>query len=89
MLTHRHIGDCGGARVVARETREEIVDLSRRGRAKNGAGLSLRVGSGNAALHHHVFARGQADALLLLLADEGQMAVKKVVRFLASPRSRR
>ena len=85
MLTHRLIGDCCGARVVARETREEIVELSRRGRAKTGAGLLVRVGSENAAPHHHLFARGQGDALLLLLAHEGQMGVKKVVRFRAPP----
>ena len=70
---------------MASETRKEIVDLRHRGRAKTAAGLSLRVGCENAALHHHIFARGEADALLLLIADKGQVGVEQVVRLLAPP----
>ena len=70
---------------MARETREEIVDLRHRRRAQTGAGLSLRVGGENAALHHDIFARGQANALLLLIAHEGQVGVEQVVRVLAPP----
>jgi hypothetical protein len=55
------------------------------GRAKIYAGLSLRVGDENAAPHHHVFVRGQADALLLFMADQGKWASKGVARFLAPP----
>ena len=88
MLTHRHIGDCGGARVTACKARKQVVDCRLGGRAKTGPGLSLRVGDENAAPHHHVFARGQADALLLLIADQGQMGVKKVVCFLTPPLAR-
>ena len=49
---------------MAGETREEIVDLGHRDRAETGAGLTLRVGGEYAALHHHIFARGEANALL-------------------------
>ena len=50
---------------MAGETRKKIVDLGHCGRAKTGAGLSLRVGRQNAALHHHIFPRGETNALLL------------------------
>ena len=50
----------GGALVVAGETHEQIVDFGHRSGAKSSAGLSLGVGGENAALHHHIFARGEA-----------------------------
>ena len=55
------------------------------GRAKTCAGLSLCVGDENAAPHHHVLVRGQADALLLFMEDQGKWASKGVARFLAPP----
>jgi hypothetical protein len=84
----RRLNEIEAAIGAARKTGEEIVDLGHRGRAKSGPGLSLRAGSENAAPHHQVFALGHADALLLLIADGGQMGVKKVVRFLAPPLAR-
>ena len=35
--------------------------------------------------HYLVFARGQADALLLFMEDQGKWASKRVARFLAPP----
>ena len=35
--------------------------------------------------HYLVFARGQADALLLFVEDQGKWASKRVARFLAPP----
>ena len=74
---------CGGARVTPREAREQIVDFRLGGRAETGAGLALRVRSENAAPLHHIFAHGEADALLLLVADQRQMRVEQVVRGVA------
>ena len=67
-----HIGDCGSARITACKARRQVVDFHLGGRAEIGRGLSLRVGGENGVPHHHIFARGQADALSLLIADQGK-----------------
>jgi hypothetical protein len=84
LLTHRHICDCCGARHGVQGV-QAGSDFRLGARAKTYAGLSLRVGGENAAPHHHVFVRGQADALLLLMEDQGKLASKRVARFLAPP----
>src|SRR6185437_5742476 len=73
----------GGARVMAREAPEEIVDFGLRGGAQAHGRLALRVGGDDPAPHHHIFPDGEAHALLLLVADKRQMGVEKIVSLIA------
>ncbi len=72
-----------GAAVDARHPRQQIVDLGLRRRRDRRARLALGAGRDDAALLQHVFAHGQADAGLLLVADQRQMRVEQVMRGVA------
>ena len=65
--------------VQFREAREEVIDLGAGRRAQHSCRLALGIGGDDPPSHEHVFANGKPDTLLLLVADQGQMGVEKVV----------
>ena len=73
------------ARILAGEALEKEIDLLPRRGSERAAGLALRVAGNRPAPHHHIFAHRQSDALLMLVAQIGQMRIEEVVRLVAPP----
>src|SRR4051812_2526517 len=71
--------------VGAAESGQQVLDLRHRLGAELAARRALRRGADDAAPRQHVFPHGEADAELLLVADQRQMRVEQVVRRIPLP----
>src|SRR6185369_10390075 len=69
-----------GAAIDARHPRQQIIHFGLRSSRDGRTGLALRAGRDDAALLQHVLAHREARAGLLLVTDQRQMRVEKIVR---------